>query len=640
MTDFIILGTDTDVGKTTVSLYWLSLFSKQYTYWKPLETGPSDTEKIKEMVPGVKCFSPLHHFEQAIAPTLAARYQDITLPSAKQIVGHKPQGKLPLVIETFGSPFSPLNENELQIALVQEFQLPSVLVSSSEIGAIGRTLQCLISLAEKGTSPCAIILIGPADDYAMEQIQHHQGIPVYSLAFPAEWNAGGIRQAAQDQAETFHEIQELLGQQTMPQVETQFSVAELLKQDQQNLWHPYTPLRSQDLPLVATGAQDEFLNLADGRKVIDGISSWWTILHGHRNPVLVAALQKAIRQYDHILFAGVTHPPAIRLSDLLLGSVPLPGGRVFYSDNGSTAVEVALKMAYQYWCHHQEPQRTLFVGFENGYHGDTFGAMAASRDPVFFGTFEPLLFQTKIIPVCAEKLAHTLKENHGKVAAVIIEPLVQGAGGMQMHSPAELGAIAEVAQEQGVLFIVDEVMTGGGRLGPQWAHQEASIQPDLLCASKTLTGGMMPLAATLASKRIVQAFDTDDRRKTFFHGHSFTAHPLACSVAVANLEMMKDDPNNHSKTMEQFWKESLSSLKDHPKVKEVRIKGSIAAIELALKGGYLAEVGRLLRTQCLEEGVMLRPLGNVLYSMPPFCTTQASLEKIAGAMVKAINFME
>jgi adenosylmethionine-8-amino-7-oxononanoate aminotransferase len=392
--------------------------------------------------------------------------------------------------------------------------------------------------------------------------------------------------------------------------------------------------------LVCVGAQDEFLFLADGRRVIDGISSWWTILHGHRYPPLMSALRQAAAEYDHVHFAGVTHPPAVELAELLLSTAPWTGGRVFYSDNGSTAVEVALKMAYQYWCHREEPQRTRFVGFEGGYHGDTFGAMAVGRDPVFFGRFEPLLFQADVVPLSVDRLDEVLTRRKGEVAAVILEPLVQGAGGMRMHSPALLRQLADVTRQHHVLFIADEVMTGGGRTGTLWAHQAADIAPDLICAAKTLAGGVLSLAATLAAPHLVAAFETADPSRTFSHGHSFTAHPLACAVAVANWKRLTAQPLTAPRHMEAFWRQALAPLRCLAKVRDVRVCGSIAAVELDVAGGYLSAVGRDLRRRCLEMGVLLRPLGSVLYAMPSYCTSPASLQKIAEAMNQAVRAVD
>lgn len=717
MKELLILGTDTDVGKTTFSLYWLAVFHKEFAYWKPVETGDSDSEKVRRLVPQAHCFAPAFSFALAAAPPLAASAEGASIPSAAVLVGTKPTkipGNRHLVIESFGGPFSPLNEEELQIALVDQLRVPTVLVSSSALGAIGRTLKCLYALEQESCKPFAVVLMGKPDPYAAKQIARYgRGPSVFFLEPPTEWEPLDIRAAADRQRETLQAIydawlnlpeghstcsgaekpvgkrkQTSLGDDTkvinlvdedtvvskkkppaehvknkpsdgapkpepvrpehkhlteIPRPLSQTSreekvdTAALLAGDGRVIWHPYTSLRDPDPPLVAVSAQDEFIHLADGRRVIDGISSWWTILHGHRHPVLMNALAQAATHFDHVPFAGMTHPHAIRLAEMLLQTTSWSGGRVFYSDNGSTAVEVALKMAYQFWCHQGEPQRTLFIGFEHGYHGDTFGAMAASRDPVFFGRFEPLLFQTEIIPVDAHRLDQTLSKHRGKVSGVIIEPLVQGAGGMRMHSPEELRALFEVTQRHEVLFIADEVMTGCGRVGPLWAHQLAKISPDLICTAKTLTGGILPLAATLVAPKLVDAWDTDDRSKTFFHGHSFTANPLACAVAVANWEILSAAPPSAPQYQEAFWKQALLRLADHPKVREIRIRGCIAAIELDVPGGYLAEVGRKLRQRCLHHGVFLRPLGNVLYALPPFCTSQSSLERIAEAMIKAID---
>jgi adenosylmethionine---8-amino-7-oxononanoate aminotransferase len=522
---------------------------------------------------------------------------------------------------------------------VRALDLPTVLVCSSRVGAIGRTLQCIQALRTQGIYPAAVVLVGKHDAFAEEQVRAYLAdTPVVSLEPPHFWNVAGVESAARKQTAALHQLYSWLCPAVAPgAAQQEAGLPDLVQRDRLAVWHPYTSLRDPEPPLVCCGAQDEFLHLADGRRVIDGISSWWTILHGHRYPPLMAALAQAQQSIDHVHFAGVTHEAAVTLAELLLQSAPWSNGRVFYSDNGSTAVEVALKMAYQFWCHRNEPERTLFIGFQHGYHGDTFGAMAASRDPVFFGRFEPLLFRTEIIPLEPARLENALVRHRKKVAAIIVEPLVQGAGGMRLHTPEELSKLFEIAQRHHVLFIADEVMTGGGRLGTLWAHQQARIAPDLICAAKTLTGGVLPLAATLAAPHVVAAWDTDDRSRTFFHGHSFTAHPLACAVAVANWRLLSQHFPDAPQRFENFWTAALAPLIQHPRVKEVRIRGCMAAVELNVAGGYLAAVGRQLRQTCLEEGVLLRPLGSVLYALPPFCTSTASLERIARAMIRAVQ---
>ena len=630
MNTFIILGADTDSGKTTFSLLFLAAFPKTWNYWKPVETGDSDSDKVQRLVPETTVHEPLARFAAPVAPPLAARLENKIIPMATEIAILAPS-QHPLLIETFGGPFSPLNESELQIELIRRFNHATVLISSSKLGAIGRTLAMLRALAFEGIAPSAVVLIGENDPYAIEQIEKHHPVRAFHLSPPLKWDVEGIRSAAHQQFAVLDEIRRCF----VTLGESASDTESLLHRDKLTLWHPYTSLRPNDPPLPVAGARAEFLFLADGREVIDGISSWWTILHGHREPRLMAALHQAASSFDHVLFAGATHEPAVRVAELLLETVPWPGGRVFFSDNGSTAVEVALKMAYQFWRQRGEPQRTLFIGFENGYHGDTFGAMAVGRDPLFTGQFEPLLFRALRIPVSAEGLDETLRRNANQVAAVILEPLVQGAGGMRMHSPEELRAIFDVCRRHNVLFIADEVMTGCHRTGTMWAFQAAGIAPDLICCAKTLAGGVLSLAATLASPSIVAAFDTDDRERTFFHGHSFTAHPLACAVAAANLEWLLNEPPTAPARFEAFWRQALAPLQG--RVRDIRIRGTIAAIELDVSGGYLAERGQAMRRRCLERGVLLRPLGNVLYALPPFGTSDESLERIAAAMIDAVQ---
>ena len=639
MSELIILGTDTDVGKTTFALLWLSHWGSEYEYWKPVETGESDSARIAQLIPSANVH-PVHcRFRTPVAPPLAARLEGRQIPRAQELVEAKPKpraAKHSLLIETFGGPFSPLSENELQLALIRALGSPCLLVSSPKLGGIGRTLQSLAALRSEGVDPFAVILLGPRDPFTEEQLrQHTPGCLVIALEPPEAWTSASLSSCAARQSVALDRIRSEV---QVVDSKRQASPPHLSAEDHRCVWHPYTPLVTEDPPLACVGAHQEFLELQDGRKVIDAISSWWTILHAHRHPPLMQALADAASRIDHDLFAGVTHPDAVLLADLLLGTMPWFGGRVFYSDNGSTAVEVALKMAYQFWCHHGQPQRTRFVGFEHGYHGDTFGAMAVSRDPVFFGRFEPLLFRADLLPLSPERLDEHLRLHADETAAVILEPLVQGAGGMRMHTADTLRQMVDITHRYGVLFIADEVMTGGGRTGTLWAHQAAGIVPDLVCTAKTLTGGVLPLAATLAAPAVVEAFRTADRSRTFFHGHSFTANPLACAVAVRNYALLLKEPLDAPLRMERFWMEALQPLRNHPRVKEVRIRGSIAAVEINVTGGYLAEAGHKMRRIALEHGVFLRPLGSVLYAMPPYETMLSSLQQVADAMIAAVQF--
>ncbi len=629
MRDVVIVGTDTDAGKTTFSMLLLAAFPERFAYWKPVETGASDTETIRSLVPSAVVFDPVARFAEPVAPPLAARLAGRPMPTPREVAARVPDSTLPLVIETFGGPLSPFTDDELQIELLRELGRPIWLVGSSKVGAIGRMLQSRAALREHGLDAETAILIGEPDAYAEEQIRRHwPGVIVASLRPPGEWSIEGVSRTAREQ-------RPILQRCIDAPAPVSFD-SNLLARDRAAVWHPYTSLGDPIDPLPVVGADGEFLHLADGRRIIDAISSWWTILHGHRHPALMGALRDATRELDHVLFAGVAHPAAVAVAEHLLRTVPWTGGKVFYSDNGSTAVEVALKLAYQFHCHRGDSARTLFVGFDGGYHGDTFGPMAVGRDPVFFGRFEPFLFRTARVPVSAERLDDFLKVHAREVAAVILEPLVQGAGGMLMHSPAELKTIFEVTKRHGLPFIADEVMTAH-RTGSVWAFAQAGIVPDLVCAGKTLTGGVLPLSATLVAPEIVKEFQTADRTKTFFHGHSFTANPLACAVAVANAKLIESGAwLRDSARIERFWRSRLESMKNLPGVKDVRIRGTIAAVELDAAGGYLADVGPTIRRRSLEMGVLLRPLGNVVYAMPPLGTSDESLERIADAIESAI----
>jgi len=633
MSDLVVLGTDTDAGKTTFALLWLTAFGGEFAYWKPVESGESDTAVIRRLVPKSIVHEPLARFLEPVAPPLAARHEGRSIPAAAEIAAAKPQSDWPLLIETFGGPLSPLNESQLQIELIRRLGSACVLVTSSAVGAVGRALATWRTLRADGVDVRAIVLIGPHDEYAEEQIQKHGGIPTRGLRAPQIWDTPLIEASVAEQQAVLDELFLLV---TQAPTEPRGLSDNLLARDRRHVWHPYTSLRDLAQPLPVVAAYDEFLELADGRRVIDGISSWWTILHGHRQPRLMDALRRAAEQIDHVHFAGVTHPFAVEFADELLKTAPWPGGRVFYSDNGSTAVEVALKMAYQAWCHRGEPARTLFIGFENGYHGDTFGAMAVGRDPLFFGRFEPLLFRAERVPVAPKRLDEVLRRRASEVAAVVIEPLVQGAGGMRMHSADVLRDLFDVAKRHGVLFIVDEVMTCG-RTGSFWAHSQAGIDPDIICAAKTLAGGVLPLAVTVASPGVVAAFDTNDRAQTFFHGHSFTAHPLACAVATENLRMMNQGEwRAESDRLNRFWRTTAAEFEDLPGASDVRVCGTILALDVGAPDGYLAEVAPRMRVACLKKDVLLRPLGDVLYALPPLGTSDDSLAQIVDAMRAAI----
>jgi adenosylmethionine-8-amino-7-oxononanoate aminotransferase len=312
MSDFIVLGTDTDAGKTTFSLLWLARFHSTDAYWKPVETGDSDSEKIQRFIPEAIVYPTLHRFPEPVAPPLAARREGKSIPSSIELIqafGKLDRYRPNTLIETFGSPFSPLTETELQIALIQKLNLPSILVSSSLLGTIGRTLQTLHALSSHGIEPKVVVLMGPKDNFAEEQLRQHWQEPfVVSMELPSQWNTEGVANSSNKQSTILDQIRHYVFQ-TIPSSKDR--TQEFLGSDQKRIWHPYTSLRDPDSPLMVVGTLNEFLHLANGRKIIDGISSWWTIQHGHRHPVLMQALAEASRRFDHVLFAGMTHLPAV-----------------------------------------------------------------------------------------------------------------------------------------------------------------------------------------------------------------------------------------------------------------------------------------------------------------------------------------
>lgn len=405
---------------------------------------------------------------------------------------------------------------------------------------------------------------------------------------------------------------------------------DLSERDRRVLWHPYTQEKTAPAPIAVVRGEGVWLHTADGRKILDGISSWWVNLHGHSHPYINEALAKQAAQLEQVIFAGFTHHPAVELAEKLIEILPAGLTRVFYSDNGSTAVEVALKMAYQFWANKGEERKT-FVALANAYHGDTFGAMAASDESSFTAPFKNLLFKMLRAPApnatdFIANLETILQENHREIAAVIVEPLLQGAGGMIVWTAEDLHRVRRLCDELGVLLIADEVLTGFGRTGKMFACEHAAITPDIICLSKGLTAGYMPLGATVATDEIYNAFLSDDRRKTFFHGHSYTANPLACAVGRASLELFeRENTLDKIQFINQKFNERLPTLNEFPAVKEIRIIGAVGVVELT-GGGYLDNIGQRLAQEFLSRNILLRPLGNVLYFMPPYIINENEID--------------
>jgi adenosylmethionine---8-amino-7-oxononanoate aminotransferase len=404
------------------------------------------------------------------------------------------------------------------------------------------------------------------------------------------------------------------------------------------VWHPYTQEGSDAPPVEIDRGEGAYLYTRDGRRLIDAISSWWVNLHGHAHPLIADAIAAQARKLEHAIFAGFTHAPAEELAARLSKFLPPQLARIFFSDNGSTAVEVAMKMAVQYWHNLGHPEKHRIVALEHAYHGDTIGAMSVSDDSPFTEAFRSLRIQALRVR-SAEELEAMLESQDRAIAAMIVEPLVQGAGGMLVYSAELLKRYRDLCAAHGVLFIADEVFTGFGRTGRMFACDHASIVPDLMCLSKGLTGGFMPLAATVCSEAVYQAFYSKERSRAFFHGHSFSGNPLGCAAAIASLSIFENEPVfDRIAGIENIHRLRLGVLKNHPAVSAVRMLGTIAAIELkAADAGYLSDLRSRLYPFFLEQGVLLRPLGNIIYTVPPYVTTSEDLSYIYDVISEALE---
>jgi adenosylmethionine---8-amino-7-oxononanoate aminotransferase len=410
------------------------------------------------------------------------------------------------------------------------------------------------------------------------------------------------------------------------------------------VWHPFTQHGLlEDTPHIQR-AQGASLYGEDGRRIVDGISSWWVTTHGHCYPPIVCAIAEQAARLDQIIFAGFTHGPAETLAQKLVAMMPRPLNHVFFSDSGSTAVEVALKMALGYWQNRGAPRHRILV-MEHGYHGDTIGAMSIGARGVFNRAYQPLLFDVGTIPFpyagaqqdTLDALESACKS--GDVAAFIVEPLVLGAGGMLFYDATTLAEMRAICAAYGVLFIADEVMTAWGRTGSVLACDQADIVPDILCLSKGLTGGAIPLAVTMATPAIFDAHWSTDRTKQFFHSSSYTANPIACAAANANLDVWADEPvQDRIATLSARQKDGAAMLSGHPAISGVRVKGTILAMEIGGGAeGYLADIAPRLKSWFMDRDMLLRPLGNTVYIMPPFCIEADDLTRLHNAVAEAAD---
>lgn len=405
-----------------------------------------------------------------------------------------------------------------------------------------------------------------------------------------------------------------------------------------HIWLPYAQMKTAPMPLPVIGAKGARLKLADGRELIDGVASWWTVAHGYDHPHIRETIERQLATLPHVMLGGLAHEQAYTLAKRIAALLPGDLNRVFFADSGSVAVEVALKMAIQFWINRGESGRTKVLSFKGGYHGDTFATMAiCDPDEGMHSLFKGALAEQFVVDLPSdhlktEALDRILDRHAGEIAAVIVEPLVQGAAGMKFHSTETLRRIADAARRHDMILILDEIFTGFARTGTMFAMAQAGVVPDIVCLGKALTGGTLPLAATVASDRIFEAFLSDDAAKALMHGPTYMGNALACAAANASLDLFEREPRiAQARRIETALRRDLEPARAVPGVRDVRVKGAIGVIELESLDR------NALRQRFIDKGVWIRPFGNIVYTTPPFTIGDADLKTITTAMVEVVS---
>ena len=637
MNGYFVTGTDTGVGKTVLCALLCAALDAHY--FKPIQTGQdSDTDTVAGLagLDASRITAPAVSLRAPLSPDQAARKQGATIDIATITL---PGTGRPIVVEGAGGALVPIAPGQDMAGLMVRLGLPVIVAARSGLGTLNHTLLTLEALRLRGIEVAGVALIGQPNADNRNDIERLGNVPVVlELPILEPLTPGTLRTAA-----------------ALLRLPPDPERPDVAAWDRDHVWHPFTQARTAPKPMQAVRGQGSKIFTADGRELIDLVSSWWVNPHGHAHPAVAQAIARQASVLEQVLFADFTHEPAARLAFELSSILPGELRRVFYSDNGSTAVEVALKMAHQYWRNQGRPERTRIAAFQGGYHGDTVGAMSVGLTSGFFNGFEPLTFKVDFLPYPAtwlgdedieakETRAMAVLKNYfavhaGTVAGVIMEPMVQGASGMRMVRPGFVKAVAELARQAGSLVIFDEVMTGFGRTGPMFACELAGIAPDLICLAKGLTCGFLPMSATVATEAIYQGFQGDTFDRALAHGHSFTANPLGCAAALAGLALFKEESTLERITaLEEVHKARLTALKDHPRITMPRWLGSIGAVNVTGAGqGYDADVGRKLKRFFTEKGFYARPMGDVFYILPPYCLTTDELNRAYDVLELALD---
>lgn len=595
-------------------------------------------------------------FQEPASPHLAAQLEGKQIQVA-ELVEHRPESAC-LVVEGAGGALVPLNATEDMADLCEALVLPAIVVASTGLGTIHNTLATVQALKNRGCEIAGVLLNGPPHGENARQIRDRGNVSIlgrvptmfpgdaHSIAqLAADWKNGHWTDPCEERTPV---------QATVEPTET------LAERDRRTIWHPYTQHQTAPSPLEIERAHGALLFTRSGDEIVDAVSSWWVCNHGHTHPKIVQAIATQARKMEQVIFAGCTHEPAVQLAEKLLPLLPGNLSRLFYSDNGSTAIEVAIKAFVQRSA--RKGVQTPRIGcLQGAYHGDTFGAMAVGERSVFTSPFERMLFQVDRLesPAAPFEPGSTgseaaaqmalgamrawLEAHSTEIACLVVEPLVQGSGGMRMYARGWLEGMDELCKQYSVPWIADEVFTGFGRTGTLFAcsdrEGQRSLSPSAVCLSKGLTGGFLPLAVTAFSEEIYSDFLSDDRASAFFHGHSFTGNPLGCAAALASLELSTSPSTAKAWTrLERLHRDGLEYLQTRFSIRGARVQGTIAAFELPdATGGYLATRGQELVRICREQGVLLRPLGDTIYIVPPYCLRSSEHERIIEALEIALE---
>lgn len=672
-----ISGTGTDVGKsvaTAALLRALRHAGLAVQAVKPVQTGVEDAasegdaacyaQAVADLPPGpLPPAATLHSFRLPASPHLAAAREGARLTIAglrrdieahwrSLMALHDGGGPCALLLEGAGGLRVPFNEQEDTLDLMAVLAAPVVIVARNELGALNQIRLTLDAVRDRGLVTAGLVLTPPPDalatpDEATQAILADNeswlrarletaGIPVAVLPW-VRLNAAGWERLAQAVRPVAQALAALL--RTPP------NTAEgLVRRDKKVLWHPYTST-IEPLPVfVAQRSHHNRLVLADGRELVDGMSSWWAAVHGYNHPLLLAALRAQAGRMPHVMFGGLTHAPAVELAERLLDMLPQGLARVFPADSGSVAVEVALKMALQYQQGMGQSRRTRFLTPRGGYHGDTTGAMSVC-DPVtgMHSLFARMLpqqlfmerprcrFDQPFDPASLDDARRKLAEHGHEVAAVILEPVVQGAGGMWFYHPDYLRGLAQLCREAGALLIFDEIATGFGRTGTLFAAERAGVTPDILCCGKALTGGVLTLAATVCTEQVADGICRDGN--VFMHGPTYMGNPLACAVALASLRLLREgDWQAQVQMLEKGLRQGLAPCAGLPGVADVRVLGGIGVVETTEPVPV-----PLLQAFFVERGVWIRPFGRLIYLMPPYVTQPEDLARLCEVVVDAVR---